>query len=363
MVIYEVAAKCIAAVPETTFAVEGLRERDDLQRLLADSIRIVAPDTLVIAEEFCEWDESRRRIDLLAIDKNANLVVIELKRTADGGHMELQALRYAAMVSEMTFDRAVEVYAAFRERRHEQGDARAALLHFLGWDEPDEQAFAQDVRIVLVSADFSKELTTAVLWLNTKGLDITCVRMKPYRHESRTLVDVQQLLPLPEAADYQVRVREKERVEAQGREARSLQHRFLERLLARAKERTDLHAHVTAGPKHWVPASAGVRGLAFAYVVLQRSSRVELYVSRGDREANKEIFDKLSSQRASIEDAAGRSFNWDRLEDKDACRVSVQVDSGGYRDDESSWPTIHDEMIDAMIGMERAFRPVLEGMA
>ena len=55
---------------------------------------MIAPDTLVIAEEFSEWSGSQRRIDLLAIDRDANLVVIELKRTEDGGYMELQALRF-----------------------------------------------------------------------------------------------------------------------------------------------------------------------------------------------------------------------------------------------------------------------------
>jgi RecB family endonuclease NucS len=51
------------------------------------------------------------RVDLLAIDANANLVVIEIKRTTDGCHMELQAIRYAAMVSAMTFERAVQIHA------------------------------------------------------------------------------------------------------------------------------------------------------------------------------------------------------------------------------------------------------------
>ena len=38
----------------------------------------------------------RRRIDLLGNDRDTNLVIIELKRNDDSGHMELQAIRYAA---------------------------------------------------------------------------------------------------------------------------------------------------------------------------------------------------------------------------------------------------------------------------
>jgi RecB family endonuclease NucS len=133
------------------------------QRLLRKQVDIIAPETLIVAEEFGEWEDSKRRIDLLGIDKAANLVVIELKRTEDGGHMELQAIHYAAMVSTMTFDKIVEVFGSFLRRINSSADARTTLLDFLEWEEPDEDRFAQDVRIVLVSAEFSKELTTAVM--------------------------------------------------------------------------------------------------------------------------------------------------------------------------------------------------------
>lgn len=56
-------------------------------------------------------EDSNRRIDLLCLDKQASLVVVELKRTDDGGHMELQAIRYAAMISPMTFSEMIETFA------------------------------------------------------------------------------------------------------------------------------------------------------------------------------------------------------------------------------------------------------------
>tara|TARA_A100001391_G_scaffold116121_1_gene78590 strand:- start:644 stop:1702 length:1059 start_codon:yes stop_codon:yes gene_type:complete len=217
MAIYEIASDQFRKIDETSFSIAGLRERQDLQRLLRTQIEIVSPNTLVIAEEFSQWEDSNRRIDLLGIDKDANLVVIELKRTEDGGHMELQSIRYAAMISAMTFARAVEVYTEFLKSIRSDEDARLSILEFLEWDEPDEESFAQDVRLVLVSAEFSKELTTSVIWLNERGLDIECVRIKPYTDNGRILADIQQIIPLPEAEDYRVRLKEKQQRERASR--------------------------------------------------------------------------------------------------------------------------------------------------
>ena len=210
MPIYELRDDRIHSIPRTHFASEGIKERDDLQRLLRDQPDLIDEGLMVLAEEFGDWTDSSRRIDLLCLDSIANLVVVELKRTADGGHMELQALRYAAMVSTMTFDQAVMANSAYLKQRGREGDARDAVLEHLGWEEPEEDRFAVDIRVVLVSEDFSREITTAVMWLNERDLDIRCVRLSPYLSEGRVLLDIQQVIPLPEAADYQVRIKEKE---------------------------------------------------------------------------------------------------------------------------------------------------------
>ena len=210
MAIHELTHEDLIPVQTVTFASQNIREREDLQRVLRTHIDAVAPDTFVIAEEFADWEDSSRSIDLLCLDKQANLVVIELKRTDDGGHMELQAIRYAAMVSKMTFADAVTAYAKLLSKAGgNPSEAENGILNFLEWDEPKGSDFGKDVRIVLVSANFSKEITTSVLWLNERDLDIRCVRLIPYQFMGKTLLDIQQVLPLPESTEYQVRLRRK----------------------------------------------------------------------------------------------------------------------------------------------------------
>lgn len=364
MPLYEITADAFRSIDETSLADMKLRERGDLQRLLRTQIDVLGDDLYVVAEEFGDWEDSRRRIDLLAVDKNANLVVIELKRTNDGGHMELQAVRYASMVSTMTFSRAVQIHAEYLTRAGKKGeDAQQALLDFLGLDEPDEEAFAADVRIILVSEDFGKELTTAVLWLRDHDIDICCVRLKPYQNGNERLVDVQQIIPLPEANDYQVQVREKEQ---QGKKKRAERYderlHFWQGLVAVARNQKTRHANIKPSSYNFLSAGSGITGLGFIFTTAQESSTVELYVDRGDQTENKKIFDQIYTQRETIEKAFGDKISWERLDEKRACRIKHFIELGGYRTSEGMWPEIHATMVAAMTKFETALKPVINSL-
>ncbi len=207
MAIYKFENNRLSQIENTTFSQESILERQNLQQALKQQIQVIAPDCLVISEEFSDWTDSHRRIDLLAIDKQANLVVIELKRNETGENMELQAIRYASMVSTMTFSEATSTFQEYLLSVNSEDNAEATLLNFLNWDEPQD-SFARDVKIILVSSNFSKELTTSVLWLNERDLNIKCVRLIPYKYsDNNILIDVQQIIPLPEAETYQLRIR------------------------------------------------------------------------------------------------------------------------------------------------------------
>jgi hypothetical protein len=202
----------LAPVPSSTFAAEQILERADLQRALRARIDVLGNDLLVVAEEFSDFDV-RRRIDLLCVDRSGCLVVVELKRTEDGGHMELQALRYAAMVSAMTFEQLADTYQAHLTATDPDrvDGGREQLADWLDEVGGESAVLQRRVRIILASAGFDPQITTTVLWLNdVYGLDITCVRLTPYRLDGKLLLDVQQVIPLPEAAELTVQLRRRE---------------------------------------------------------------------------------------------------------------------------------------------------------
>lgn len=360
MALYEITSHSLNRIERTTFGNAGVYERGDLQRLLKNQIDIVLADTMIIAEEFGEWEESRRRIDLLGVDRDANLVGIELKRTEDGGHMELQSIRYAAMVSEMTFDSAVETFRKYLAANNMTGNPKEMILEFLGWSDADETRFARDSRIVLPSSDFSKELTTAVMWLTVKkGLDIRCVRLVPYDDNGRTLVDVQQIIPLPEAADYQIKVRYKEQKENEDRVTNTLLVRFWQSFLEKTKDQLPIHSRMSPTDNTYLGASTGTRGITFYYIANKEDQRVETYIDRGDAEVNQNIFAQFEAHKEEIEASFGGPLSWEGLFGKRACRIAHRIPYVGNRTVEAEWPKIYDAMIEAMIRFETAISPIV----
>jgi hypothetical protein len=109
-----------------------------------------------------------------------------------------------------------------------------------------------------VSANFSTEMTTAVLWLNKRGLDVTCIRMRPYRLDSQVLVNIQRLIPLPEAVEYETKICAQCAQQQEGRLAESnrdaMFRRFWRELIERPRGKTQLLATRTGSKDQWIGA-------------------------------------------------------------------------------------------------------------
>ncbi|MBN1574497.1 MAG: DUF4268 domain-containing protein [Deltaproteobacteria bacterium] len=141
-----------------------------------------------------------------------------------------------------------------------------------------------------------------------------------------------------------------------------IRHRFWTRLLDYANTKTKLHANISPSESNWIATGAGVRGLSYNYVITKHDSQVELYIDRGKDSANenKAIFDKLFESKENIEESFNGSLEWQRLDDRKASRIRKKILLGGYRDNEDKWPEIYENLVDAMIRLEKSFDPYIK---
>lgn len=65
------------------------------------------------------------------------------------------------------------------------------------------RALTSTPQIILVSPTFSKEITTTVLWLNDRGISIRCLQARPYQIEGKLFIDIEQIIILISANNYQ----------------------------------------------------------------------------------------------------------------------------------------------------------------
>jgi len=352
----------LTAVADTSYSTEGVLERRHLQTLLKQTLlkaedSPLGDDLKLICEEFSDWEESGRRIDLLCIDKQARIVVVELKRTEDGGHMELQAIRYAAMISSMTLEQAMAANARFLGGDDSAAQAQKEILEFLGFESADEVELTGDVRIILAASDFSAELITSVLWLNKQGLNITCVRLKPYKLDGRILIDATQLVPLPQAANYEIRIRDREDKERKVKSARQeIFRRFWSQLIERSRTKTSLLSNRSTTTDHWLSAGIGRAGFWLSFALTEDRARVECYIRMKEGEqASLTAFNALLAQRENIEKVFGGELDWQELPGRIGSRICKDLE-GSWRAPEAEWPELQDRMIDAMVRLEKALR-------
>ena len=211
MPVYRLTEDDFVPLEETSFEAQQLQEREDIQRRLQDRPEILEEGLFILAEEYGNWEDSKRRIDLLALDSERRLVVIELKRSDQNSFMDLQAIRYAAMVSNMTLDQAIDAHRQYaQEHGIDVEEAYSRVRAHLTDDDGQAAIDSGKPRIILVSADFSKELTTSVLWLNQIDADITCVKLQPWKSVDGVFLESSHVIPIPEAEDYMLRLRNRE---------------------------------------------------------------------------------------------------------------------------------------------------------
>ena len=361
-------ANRLRKLESTSFSEVGFREREHLQEWLATMPEALGAalgdDLLIIQKEFDGFEGTRERLDLLALDRSGQLVVIENKLDDSGRDVVWQALKYAAYCSSLKKAEIVGIFQKYLDRHGIGEDAASAICGFLGEDTLDEVVLndGADQRVVFLAANFRREVTATVLWLRAHQIDARCIKVVPYKFGEELFIDLQQVIPTPEAADYMIRMAEKDSEEksAQGAQRRSHQLRlaFWEQALEALRSR-GLTRYQNVGPTkdNWLSTGTGVSGCSYNLVFLKDQARVDLVMQRPDAAENKWIFDELQSQKSAIEDRFGAALNWRRHDEAKRCSIDYGKVFDGF--DMENWPEMIDWLADHIRRLEEAFREPL----
>lgn len=136
---------------------------------------------------------------------------------------------------------------------------------------------------------------------------------------------------------------------------------FWARLIDRSRATTPLFANRSASDGPWISAALGKSGFWLSLSLTKEFACVECGI-RPSKEAskNKEAFQTLLAQKEEVERTFGAKLDWEELPDKKASRISVSID-GGWITPQEEWPLLQDQMIDAVVRLEKSLRgPISE---
>ena len=224
---YSIKGKQAARIEPVTFSELNMTE-NDIEEILRNNIDMICDEEesmLIVGRQV--RNERNGRSDLTAVDNNGNIVLIEIKRDRkDIEHrreaFEFQAIRYAASYAtiDKTDDLVKKVYAPYIEKYRSEFELGALTSFELGIRKLNEflqvndaqKNFNEKQRIILVASDFDEQTLSAVAWLNSNNVDMSCYRLTPYKLNEDIFFYVEKLLPVTNYDDYYVNLMDKSAV-------------------------------------------------------------------------------------------------------------------------------------------------------
>lgn len=307
------------------FAELNFRERDHLQEWIAKNPDVLGEDLLIIQKEFNGFSETNERLDLLALDKEGNVVVIENKLDDSGRDVVWQALKYASYCSTLSTSQIIKIYQTYLDSAAEDGDAKAAIIDFLEIEDEDSLVLNRnDQRIIFVANHYRKEVTSTVLWLRDHEVRIQCFRATPFSLGEELFLQIEQIIPVPEVSEFIIDIKEKEK-EDKGKSKKVAQTEadlldFWQQVHIRFSQE-GLHFFDNIKPKPQFNMGFTKLNGHFAMVIGRTGPRVEIYFNNDPEKRN---FDALSLFAEELDAAFDGKLEWQRLDGKKASRLKYE---------------------------------------
>ena len=360
--------KTTEEIKEITFKEVGLKERKDLQEWIANNPNMLGEDLLIIQKEFDGFNDTNERLDLLALDKDGNLVIIENKLDDSGRNVVWQSLKYAGYCSSLKKEDVRSIFQQYLIKTGNNGNAETIITDFLEKPDFSEVQLNQDLtqRIILVAKEFRKEVTNTVIWARKFGMKIQCIKIIPYMIGEQLLVDTDQIIPVKDIEDIMIGYDEKSLENIRSKEdlanCEIYRNEIWHKLLPYFNTKSDLFSgrnmELTQN-NAWLSTGSGIAGCPFNFVVTKDRCNVEFGLSSSEKEFNKRLYDYLYNSKSEIENVFGDELIWERLDDKKMSRISYKLENVSlYNKDD--WDDMIVFLTENMIKLEKSFRKYID---
>ena len=342
------------------FSKLGFGERKHLQEWIANNPSSLGEELLIIQKEFSGFGETNERLDLLALDKFGNLVIIENKLDDSGKDVTWQTIKYASYCSSLTKQEIIRIYQEYLGNKF---IASEKIIEFFGDDkEIDEIILNQGLnsqRLIMIAANFRKEVTSSVLWLLNFNMKIQCIKVTPYAFNEHLFLNVEQILPTKDTAGFTIRVASKAQEEMQVQETLKNRHsirlKYWEQFIIASNQQNSLFLSISPSKDNWITKGVGLNGVVLALSISSNCCRCEINISKGSKEVNKDVFDFFYNQKDVIETKFGEKLIWMRMDENVTCRIKVELNNVSYFE-ENDWKKMNQYLIDTSVRMEKAFK-------
>lgn len=360
--------KTTKEIKDISFKSCGLKERKDLQEWIANNPIILGEELLIIQKEFDGFSDTNERLDLLAIDKKGNLVIIENKLDDSGKDVTWQALKYASYCSSLKKEDIKSIFQQYLNKNKEMLNAEELINEFLDKIDFSEVQLNQDLtqRIILVAREFRKEVTNTVIWARKFGIKIQCIKIIPYSIEGQLIVDTDQIIPVKDVADIMISYDEKAQEEVKNKEklvnCEITRNEFWHLFLPKFNKESNLFSgrNIELNQyNHWFSTGSGISGVRFNFLITKNYAGVELEISGGSQKENKKIFDYFYKNKEEIEKTFNDELTWERLDDKITSRIICRL-NGVSIFNKDDWKIIMEFLTKNMIKLEKSLRKYID---
>lgn len=116
----------------------------------------------------------------------------------------------------------------------------------------------------------------------------------------------------------------------------------------------NLFQNINASNDQWLSVGAGISGLQYTLTNTKSIARIELGIVTSSKEINKSYFRRLFSKKEMIEEALGKTIDWQELPESKMSRIKIELTDVDFFN-ENEWAKRNDYFLEMFPKFQKAF--------